>query len=597
MSQDNGQFVLDVDASDTAIGAVLQQHIEGDLRVIGYSSRLFNACEKNYCITRKELAGLVFGLKQYRQYLLGRRFVVRTDHAALSYLRTAKDLIGQQARWLDLMEEFNFELQHRTGTSHSNADALSRRLSCEITDTEPCRQCRKKELQGMRRGQFYVSGVTARPAVRTVFGGRAPLWRAAPIRTRQMPVIEEETSENASEEQWDVRAVQTRAQRQKEAALVPPEVVAPDVAIPEVEPDMSLIPVQESIDIDSPGVDNNLRGRRNIRRRGREVNIVRNTEQWTPEFLKGKQETDPDIKNILNWMNSDAKPDWNTVRAYGPSVKAYFHQFDSLIVKNGVLYRKLKCISPRDKEPMLQLVLPRSLRDEFLQIVHCGVAGHLGSFKTRAHVGQRAYWFKWRQDVDIFIKKCEVCCEYTRNRLPPKQGQLHPMTMGSPVERFCIDLAGPFPKSSSGHVYIMKAICAFSKFTILVPLRDKTAITVAKAIMEHVFTKFGCGEILTDNGKEFKCELLNELCRLMGVARAFTSTYQARTNSVCERNHATVNSMLSKCISRNQRDWNEHLSYIAFFYNASVNESTGFSPYFIMHGFEPRWDIDFKLGT
>ena len=55
--------------------------------------------------------------------------------------------------------------------------------------------------------------------------------------------------------------------------------------------------------------------------------------------------------------------------------------------------------------------------------------------------------------------------------------------------------------------------------------------------------------------------------------------------------------MLSKCISKNQRDWNEHLSYIAFFYNASVNESTGFSPYFIMHGFEPRWDIDFKLGT
>jgi hypothetical protein len=143
----------------------------------------------------------------------------------------------------------------------------------------------------------------------------------------------------------------------------------------------------------------------------------------------------------------------------------------------------------------------------------------------------------------------------------------------------------------------MTAICTFSKFTILAPLRDKTAITVAKAIMEHVFTKFGCGEILTDNGKEFKCELLNELCRLMGVARAFTSTYQARTNSVCERNHATVNSMLSKCVARNQRDWNEHLQYVAFFYNASVHESTGFSPYFIMHGFEPRWDIDFKLGT
>ena len=72
MSQDEGLFVLDVDASDLAVGAVLQQEQGEMLRVIGYSSRTFNTCEKKYCITRKELAAVVFGLKQYRQYLLGR---------------------------------------------------------------------------------------------------------------------------------------------------------------------------------------------------------------------------------------------------------------------------------------------------------------------------------------------------------------------------------------------------------------------------------------------------------------------------------------------------------------------------------------------
>ena len=94
----------------------------------------------------------------------------------------------------------------------------------------------------------------------------------------------------------------------------------------------------------------------------------------------------------------------------------------------------------------------------------------------------------------------------------------------------------------------MTAIHTFFKFIILVPLRDKTAITIAKAIMNNVFTKFDAGEILTDNGLEFRCELLNELSQLMGVARAFTKSYQIRTNVVCERNHSTVNSMLSKCI-------------------------------------------------
>ena len=121
--------MLDVDASDIAMGAILQQEQDGALRVIGYMSQIFNACEKRYCITRKELAAIIFDLKQYRQYLLGRHFIVRSDHPALTYLRSAKELIGQQARWLDFMEEFNFDHQHRAGASHGNADALSRKYS------------------------------------------------------------------------------------------------------------------------------------------------------------------------------------------------------------------------------------------------------------------------------------------------------------------------------------------------------------------------------------------------------------------------------------------------------------------------------------
>ena len=128
-SRNEGTYVLNVDASDMAMGAILQQEQEGLLRVIGYVSRIFNTCGKKYCITRKELTAIIFGLKQYRQYLLGRQYIVRSDHAALTYLRSAKELIGQQARWLDFIEEFNFTLQHRAGTLHSNADALSRKHS------------------------------------------------------------------------------------------------------------------------------------------------------------------------------------------------------------------------------------------------------------------------------------------------------------------------------------------------------------------------------------------------------------------------------------------------------------------------------------
>jgi len=108
--------------------------------------------------------------------------------------------------------------------------------------------------------------------------------------------------------------------------------------------------------------------------------------------------------------------------------------------------------------------------------------------------------------------------------------------------------------------------------------------------------KYGAGEILTHNGGEFPSELLSELCRLMGVSHSFTTAYHARCNAVCERSHATVNSMLAKCIDTNQRDWTDHLQQVAFCFNASTQESRKYSPFFLMHGTEPRWNIDFQLG-
>jgi len=75
----------------------------------------------NYCVTRKELLMCYF-----KQYLLGREFKVRTDHSALTWLKRMPDPIGQQARSLEVMEEFTFSLQHHTGVRHANADAMSR---------------------------------------------------------------------------------------------------------------------------------------------------------------------------------------------------------------------------------------------------------------------------------------------------------------------------------------------------------------------------------------------------------------------------------------------------------------------------------------
>jgi len=103
-------------------------------------SRSYQCGERRYCITRKELLGVVYGLKKYRQHLLGRPIVVRTDHAALTFLMITPEPVGQQGRWLDLLSEYDINIKHRPGRVHSNSDALSRR-PCEQSGGQACQQC------------------------------------------------------------------------------------------------------------------------------------------------------------------------------------------------------------------------------------------------------------------------------------------------------------------------------------------------------------------------------------------------------------------------------------------------------------------------
>ena len=99
MPRDEGTYILDTDASNVGLGAVLSQEQDGQEVVLAYASRTLSRAERNYDVTRRELLAVVYGLKVYRQYLLGRRFMIRTDHSALQSLRKTPEPIGQQARW------------------------------------------------------------------------------------------------------------------------------------------------------------------------------------------------------------------------------------------------------------------------------------------------------------------------------------------------------------------------------------------------------------------------------------------------------------------------------------------------------------------
>jgi len=137
----NKSFLLDTDASNSGIGAVLSQVGDDGLEhVVAYASRLLTKPERRYCVTRRELLAVVTFTKHFRPYLLGKHFTLRTDHGSLQWLYNFKEPEGQMARWLQTLQEFDFQIVHRKGRLHNNADALSR-VPCEpYSQDQVCNQ-------------------------------------------------------------------------------------------------------------------------------------------------------------------------------------------------------------------------------------------------------------------------------------------------------------------------------------------------------------------------------------------------------------------------------------------------------------------------
>lgn len=124
-----GKFIVDTDWSEEhrVIGGVLSQVQDGEERVIAYGAKKLNKSQSNYSSNKGELAALLYFLSLWEYYLQPGKFMVRTDHQALSWLKTMKQPPGMESRWLELLAGYDFEIQHRKGVLHGNADALSRR--------------------------------------------------------------------------------------------------------------------------------------------------------------------------------------------------------------------------------------------------------------------------------------------------------------------------------------------------------------------------------------------------------------------------------------------------------------------------------------
>ncbi len=258
----------------------------------------------------------------------------------------------------------------------------------------------------------------------------------------------------------------------------------------------------------------------------------------------------------------------------------------------GVLMRKW--LSQNSKEsglsPDYQIVLPLGYRTAVLKLAHDhSLSGHLGSNKTFKRVAKYFYWPGLRSAVSRYCRSCHACQLAGKPNQIIRPAPLQPIpVMGEPFERLILDCVGPLPKSKAGYQYILTLMCATTRFPEAVPLRNLKAKTIVKELIKFCST-YGLPRVIqTDQGKNFKSKVFEQVLNGISVSHVVSSAYHPQSQGALERFHQTLKSMMRAHCAESGKDWAEDLPLLLFAIRETVQESLGYSPAELIFGHTVR---------
>lgn len=143
-------------------------------------------------------------------------------------------------------------------------------------------------------------------------------------------------------------------------------------------------------------------------------------------------------------------------------------------------------------------------------------------------------------------------------------------------------------------IVILTVRCLLTKFTFAIPLPNAESETIARALIEEVFLNFGFPKIiLTDQGSNFISKLFSNFCTLLNIKKINTTAFRPQTNGSLERFHRSLNDYLKHFTQAD--NWDEFLKFATFSYNSTKNNTTKYTPFFLMFGREPLMPTAIKL--
>ena len=276
--------------------------------------------------------------------------------------------------------------------------------------------------------------------------------------------------------------------------------------------------------------------------------------------------------------------DENTV----PRLPVPLSQF--FLSEDNVLCRRSPC---SNRNTLTQFVIPEIYVPVVLSLLHdTAIGGHKGKERTLSAARMSYYWPKMRVDIDEHIDKCVKCAQHKGSVSKPAPILEYPPP-ARPWDVVAIDLLQLSVRSRQGSKYVLVMVDHFSRYVVLAPIQDKSAKSVAHALVTNLFCPYSTPRVLlSDNGAEFRNSMLEEICNQFRIKQTFTVTYHPASNGLVERTNRKVLDILRPVVNGFLENWEDWLPHVAASINSSICESTGQSPYFILYGVEKTLPYD-----
>ncbi|XP_076877136.1 eukaryotic translation initiation factor 4E-1A isoform X1 [Brachyhypopomus gauderio] len=532
-------LILSVDASLDGLGAVLSQISAGETkaRPIAFASKTLSNAQKRYPAHRLESLALKWSVcDKFSHWLKGHPFTVWTDNNPLTYIMTKPKLDACEQRWVAKLAPYTFDLKHIPGTKNIIADALSRDPFALTVGrrviSEPYATL-LKEAEG-----------TEEEGIQDVF------------RTRVQGI---QMIEKAGEHGEDLDKVTHGDVKALLEVHTEWEAAAESRAVQFL---------QSSPQVTFPGQDT--------------------LQTLTLDELRQCQEQDPIISKVLPFVEQKRQPNRRERSMLNSAALMLIKQWDKLSIQNGVLFRVTRDVTSKQRRS--QFVLPESLKQQALSGLH-DMAGHQGQARTLHLTRQRFFWPRMERDIRQYIRCCERCI-LAKTPEPAARAPLESIVTSAPMELVCIDFWSA-EDAKQRSVDVLVVTDHYTKLAHAFPCANQTAKQVAKKLWDNVFCVYGFPQrIHSDQGANFESELVAELLKLSGVAKSRTTGYHPMGNGGTERFNRTLGSMLRALPLKSKQQWPQQIQALTFAYNATVHETTGYAPFYLMFGRVPRLPID-----